>query len=121
MATPVNAGITMDLVDKQESRHHKRSKHSKHSRHSHRKSKHRHRKHHRRHHKKSHGKHHRHRAKLRIDEQALQSALESLEVDALDSIRMEVCGVYWAIPFNSRTPPAEEQILIPPQDSRLAT
>ena len=93
MATSVNAGITMDHVDKQESRHHKHSKHSKHSRHSHRKSKYRHRKHHRRHHKKSHGKHHRHRAKLRIDEQALQSALESLEVDALDSIRMEVCGV----------------------------
>lgn len=100
MATSVNAGITMDLVDKQESRHHKRSKHSKHSkhsRHSHRKSKHRHRKHHRRHHKKSQGKHHRHRAKLRIDEQALQSVLESLEVDALDSIRMEVCGVIVAL------------------------
>ena len=81
--------VTMDMSENQENKHHhKRSKHSKHSR-SKRKRKHRHH-HHHHHHHHSKKKHHKHRSKVKLDERALLSALESLEADALDSIRVEV-------------------------------
>ena len=79
--------VMMDTSDNQNKHHHKHSKHSKHS-HSKRKHKHHHHHHHHHHHSKK--KHHKHKSKVKLDERALLSALECLEADALDSIRVEV-------------------------------
>ena len=85
-------------------RRHKRSKHSTSSRHdsSHHKSSHGHKHRHHRHHKgdgkkrQSHKKHHKHgrlrKMEVTLDERLLQTTLDSLEVEAIEAVKDEVCG-----------------------------